>query len=189
VTQKLPSRQEIEDLAASLPPPRIIRGLDGSAYLSRYYLTDRPTMPDGSEPFDEHGDPRPGVQWVTTSGVYLHRFHRGDDDRELHCHPFRWSVSTILVGGYREERRLVERDLFGGDAHCYEIVERVLRPGDVNLIAADDYHRVDLLDGEAWTIFAVGPRVASWSFWDRRTGAVTEWREFLERKRAEMATT
>ena len=178
---KLPSRSEIEDLAASLPRPRVIYDGSGkSPYLSRYYLHGRPTMPDGSEPFDEFGDPREGAQWDKTFGVYLHRFHRGDEDREHHSHPWDWSFSVILVGGYREERR-VKRWVW--DRWVYEIEEHIRLPGTFNAIGKDDFHRVDLIDGECWTLFVAGPKVDTWGFWDRETNQFFPWREFVDRKR------
>jgi hypothetical protein len=142
--------------------PRVIYDRDGSRpYLSRYYLLgkrDDSTLPK-SGPFN----------------LFVHYFHRGDDDAALHNHPWRWSCSLILRGGYREERREGET-----------IVSRVFRPGRINIIRADDYHRVDLLDpaAGAWSLFLAGPRTGrSWGFWDRVTGRTTPWREFIERKR------
>ena len=46
----------------------------------------------------------------------------------------------------------------------------------------DTFHRVDLLEDDAWSLFLVGPKTKSWGFWDRVTGQYTEWREFLRRR-------
>lgn len=168
-------RRFLEWWSSRQPPPRVIYDIDGtSPYLSRHYLIGLPRMPDGSWPFDARGDAREGVIWKSVVGLYLHRFHRGDNDRELHNHPWKWSVSLILAGGYREERRQ-------GDI----VVERVLRPGRLNWIGHDDFHRVDLIDGEAWTLFLAGPKVSTWGFWNRATGLFLHWRDFLASKRAE----
>ena len=43
----------------------------------------------------------------------------------------------------------------------------------------DTFHRVDLLEDDAWSHFLVGPKTKSWGFWDRVTGQYTEWREFF----------
>ncbi len=57
----------------------------------------------------------------------------------------------------------------------------------VNVIEPDTFHRVDLLSNDAWSLCITGPKVAradgeaSWSFWDRDTGALTPWREFVTR--------
>src|ERR1700692_2623605 len=36
--------------------------------------------------------------------VYLHHFHRPDNDRHLHNHPWKWTKSFVLCGSYTEER-------------------------------------------------------------------------------------
>jgi hypothetical protein len=154
--------------------PRIIYGHDAkSEYLSRWYLVGSPRMPDGSEPFDRFGNPRRGAVDDAGLGLYVHRFHRSDADRQAHNHPWQWALSFVIAGGYREERRLGNR-----------LVSRIVPPLSFNFIGADDFHRVELLEHDAWSLFLVGPKVASWSFWDPRTGEVTPWRDFIAKKRA-----
>ena len=141
--------------------PRVIFDRDGlNPYLSRYYLLFRDRGDEASRfPFN----------------VFLHFFHRGDDDEALHNHPWKWSVSVILKGGYVEERRVGLR-----------IIRKVLRPGRINIIRADDYHRVDLLQPKrgAWSLFIAGPRTGkSWGFWDRDTRVYTPWRTFIAQRR------
>jgi hypothetical protein len=167
-------RQFLEWLTTKMNNPRVIYDMMGeSPYLSRYYILGRPRMADGSDPFDRFGNPHPETIWPTSSlGLYLHRFHRGDSDRELHNHPWRWALSLILVGGYNEERRI-------GNA----VVKREVKPGSLNFIGADDFHRVDMRDGDAWSLFFVGPKSSSWGFWNRNSGVVTPWREFINSKR------
>ncbi len=134
-------------------PCRTIHGEEGP-YLSRYTLTE-----------------------LAGGGfVYLHFFHRGDVDRELHSHP--WSGrSVILAGGYVEERR-------EGEEGAYRVVSRTYRPGETSGLAADTFHRVDLLEPArgCWTLFTTGPKAASWGFWDRDSGVFTPWREALARR-------
>jgi hypothetical protein len=142
-------------LAARLPAPRVILDRAGrSPYLSRYYLLGR----GGEDGGNDH------AEWFTWEGapvgVFLHCFHRSDDDAALHNHPWAWAVSLILSGGYLEERRVAGA----------RVARRVVRPGQVNVIRHDTFHRVDLLGTEAWSLFVAGPRVADWGFWDRQTG-------------------
>jgi hypothetical protein len=116
--------------------------------------------------------------WQSSEGkdsvrVHLHRFVRSDEDRELHNHPWRWAVSLVLAGGYREERRVLAGDT---------VYRRRVSPGSVNVITNWTYHRVDLLDEECWTLFVSGPVVGSWGFWNRLTGVHTPWREFMQSK-------
>lgn len=157
-----------------LSPPRVIFDQDGKdPYLSRYYLVGGPRMPDGSAPFDQYGDPKRGAIWPKQRfGLFLHRFHRGDHDRELHSHPWHWAVSWILAGGYREERRT-------GNI----VVIRDFKPGNWNFLEANDFHRVDLLEDDCWTLFIVGPKAGTWHFWDRLTGKLTPWRDFVNARR------
>jgi len=137
------------DRIASQPPTFTIFGRDGKPYMSRYRVIDL-----GKE----------------RGRVYLNHFHRGDEDRELHNHPWH-GVSLILAGGYREERR-----------EGRIVVARDYKPGDVNVICPDTFHRVDLLEADCWTLFATGPVVQSWGFWSRVTGDFTPWREFVRSK-------
>jgi hypothetical protein len=141
-------------------PPRVIRGRDGKTpYLTRYFLTKGSSKTEG---MDRHASDAP--LW----GLYLHCFHRSDDAGELHSHPWRWAVSLVLRGGYSEERRV-------GNS----VERRLVRPWSFNLLTRRDFHRVDLLDGEAWTLFLVGPTCQSWGFWNRETLKYTPWKKFL----------
>ena len=159
-----------------LPSPRVIYDREGrSPYLSRYYVTARPTMRDGSTPFDQNGNPKIGVTWPDERwGLYVHKFHRSDEDGGLHNHPWAWSISFVLAGGYSEERRDGDR-----------VRRRDVLPFSFNFIGHDDFHRVDLLEKDAWTLFLVGPKVSSWGFWDRETVEFTPWREYITRIRGE----
>jgi hypothetical protein len=87
--------------------------------------------------------------------IYLHRFLAPDPDRGLHDHPWPWALSLVLAGGYVEARG----DPWG------ERRRRAVRPGRLNLIRGTTFHRiVALAAGEAWTLFAHGPRVKPWGF-------------------------
>ncbi len=133
-------------------------------------------MADGSRPFDEFGSLRPGaVVDRSTWGLYMHQFHRSDDAGECHNHPFKFAISLILAGGYHEERR-DRRGL---------VVTRTYRPGNLNFLWADSYHRVDLLEDDCWSLFLVGPKVQSWGFWNRHTRRETPWREFIAELRGQ----
>src|SRR5678815_835972 len=106
----------------------LIRQLDvdriapnGKPYLNRYYLA-------GWSPRNRQSGP----------AVFLHQFVASDPADSVHSHPWGWSASLILVGGYREERCGAN----GG------MVTREYRPGDVNVIEADDKHRIDLIGSE-----------------------------------------
>lgn len=119
---------------------------DTDPYLTRFYLT-------------KHSREEGVVDPQKLLGVYLHYFHRGDVDYALHNHPWHWSFSLILTNGYLEQR---------WDPKTRSIQTRKVRPGSVNVIRANDFHRVDLLDPSkgAWTLFFSGRRVREeWGFW------------------------
>ena len=132
-------------------PCRVIH-TNGDPYLSRFYLWDkwREYLP----------------------GVFLHYFHRGDDDRDLHNHPWSWAFSVILSGGYREERLEDEQG---------NILTRTFLPGAFNFIRLSTYHRVDLLRPEegCWSLFIAGPRARTWGFRRRETGEFVDWRNYV----------
>lgn len=166
-----------EGWVRSLPPPRIIRDQDGvSPYLTRYYLGQPPIMLDGSSPFDYTGAERKGILEPSGPSLFLHKFHRGDNEMELHNHPWRWSISWILAGGYKEERRVGNK-----------VLTYIRRPGTFNVLWADTFHRVDLLDGPCWTLFLAGPKTtpANWGFWNRDNDEFLFWIDFFKKKRAE----
>lgn len=169
-----------------LGPARVIFDRSGrKPYLSRFYLRGAPSMPDGSSPYNETGNPKPEAVYPRGVGIYLHRFHQDDEAGPLHSHPFSWMVSLILLGGYREERMTSEVNASADQQLVRCIERREYRPGDLNVMTSDTFHRVDLLEGEAWSLFIVGDRTADWGFWDRVTGRFTHWRSFIESFREE----
>ncbi len=113
--------------------------LDGNRYLERYLV---------------------GQRFGVTA--YLHRFVAGDGDRNVHDHPWNWSLSLVLAGGYTEER-LVRLDANSGWLTKY----RRLRPGSVNLLRASSFHRITRPEPETWTLFLHTPKVREWGFLHR----------------------
>ncbi len=96
--------------------------------------------------------------------AYVHQFHRGDLDRRPHNHPWRRAVSLILVNGYDEERLMKGR-----------LWKRRFRPGDVNVLTDDDFHRVDLHHNEpCWTLFLTYKHVQKWGYINLETGKFVE---------------
>lgn len=98
-----------------------------------------------------------GWRGRTKFNLFIHHFHHGDLEMELHNHPYKWSLSFIFWGSYREERRVG----YAG------VISRWLFPGMVNWITANTFHRVDTKG--AWTIFLTGHKTQQWGFWNRYT--------------------
>ena len=129
---------------------RLIHRRDGQKYLQRTYLIGKRTS-----------------QFC----VFLHYFHSGDQDKDLHNHPWFFSGSFLLTGGYTEERF----DKSGN------IATRELRAGNVNLIRPNTFHRIDLLPGNppTWTLFFSLPRVQDWGFKNRKTKEYVPHEEYI----------
>lgn len=145
-TSMMMAREYLEALVAPLPKTTF-HGNQGP-FLTRYTLREDP---DGGR-------------------LYIHHFHRSDEDEELHSHP--WSGdSLILLGSYCEERRGPNHTIFQ-DFH----------PGMVNRLTPDTFHRVVLTTKDCWTLFRTGQKVQDWSFWSKKTGVTTPWRKFITNK-------
>jgi hypothetical protein len=99
--------------------------------------------------------------------IYLHRFMRSDDDRALHDHP--WTNLSILLRG-----RYVEHTIDAGGIN----VRTERRAGDWKLRLFGSFaHRLELIDGECWTIFITGPWYREWGFHCPTAGWI-HWKRF-----------
>lgn len=121
------TRAWCESFAKTLPVQRIER--DGHPYLERYFV-------GGWNPITK----RPGPS------IFLHHFVASDSAEQVHSHPWAWSCSLILVGGYREYRCM------DSGLQTFEY-----REFDLNLIGATDRHRIELLERDCWTLFPAVP--------------------------------
>lgn len=137
--------------------------VNGDKYLLRFYIKHSGRFP----------------------GLYLHHFYRGDSDRDLHNHPWTKSYSLVLTGGYREEKLVEWEDTEDGRKVNQKIINRYLVPGRLNVIAADDFHRVELLGKGAWTIFTSGRRVQDWGFLLKESGEYID-HETYEREKLDV---
>jgi hypothetical protein len=152
------TRHTCERLARDLPSITI-PDMNGNPYLTRYF------------PFDEE---------KKHANIFLHYFHASDKDMSesgsllFHNHTWRYSLSLILFGGYKEERK--EK---GGT-----ITSKTFLPGSFNYISNSAFHRVDLLDDGCWTLFMTswrGSKDARWEFWNRETNEYTDFEVMLKR--------
>ncbi len=137
-------------------PSRMIPREGGGNYLFRVKI--RGWMP---------GDTR-SYRW----SLYLHKFYSHDVDLACHNHPWRWSVSLPIFGGYIEERI---------DENGFKVTRRV-RPLVPNFFGRRTFHRIAMLHGpEVWTMFLCGPKFQGWGFWDFKRGFIP-WRDRLRER-------
>lgn len=129
------ARTWCERIARFAPLERIER--DGQPYLTRYFLS-------GWSPHNRRSGP----------ALFLHHFVASDAHTQVHSHPWGWSLSIILVGGYREQRC----------TSTGQTDERIYTPGDVNVLMPDDKHRIDLIGKDCWTLFLAGDFAQQWAF-------------------------
>lgn len=149
-----------EKLASKLDK-RVIHRSDGKPYLERYYILR-------------------STKYKYIPGIYLHKFLSSDEDPELHNHPWGSSMSIILTGGYKEERRYEE--VHNNEVNRYVVTEYVT-PGSLNFIKKNDFHRIDLLKEYAWTIFFSGNREQDWGFWNKDTDKYIPWKKHIENRK------
>ncbi len=133
----------LEWLGSKLPKFTIPQD-DGTPYLTRHYLLGK-----DRERFN----------------IYLHKFHASDSDTDpsdnellYHNHPFLYSFSIILAGGY------VEFKIKDGKQSV-----KILNPLSFNFINKKIFHRVELISETVWTIFFTGPRLKNWYFLNSKT--------------------
>jgi hypothetical protein len=90
--------------------------------------------------------------------LYLHEFLTADGERHLHDHPWAWSFSVVLAGGYVEE---VLRHLDGYRGPVVRFRHHTA-PG-FNRVG-QGFHRIHAVTPGTWTLFAVGRRRRMWGF-------------------------
>tara|TARA_B100001142_G_C14274349_1_gene632225 strand:+ start:387 stop:1094 length:708 start_codon:yes stop_codon:yes gene_type:complete len=91
--------------------------------------------------------------------IFIHKFMKGDDDEDIHDHPWGF-FHLILSGGYWEEVPIDQNDLNKG-------IQKIWRePGYWNCVSADYKHRIELKDDiKPWTIFIPLNKRNDWGFW------------------------
>lgn len=129
-----------------------IKDENGKPYLSRLLL------------------PRIKLPLVGTFRPMLHKFHRADKDQDLHNHPWQWAKSIVLTGGYIEER------LVPLNGNLMRTVRRLVTR--FNSLNDKDYHRVESVADNTFTLFISGPRTQEWGFLTA-DGQHIPWKEYL----------
>lgn len=91
---------------------------------------------------------------------YLHRFVGADGDKEVHDHPWD-SFSIVLKGAYIEERML-----HFSLANNWDSKYHIICAPTLNVIKANDFHRITSVTPNTWTLFVHKERVPNkgWGF-------------------------
>lgn len=106
-------------------------------------------------------------RWIARSPwgtLRIHNILRSDEGRDVHDHPFDFT-SIILRGGYIEHRLGCDCLFRGG--RTYEIDPSTCReytPGSIVRLKAEEFHRLELHNGPAWTFVIAGPYRRVWGF-------------------------
>lgn len=96
--------------------------------------------------------------------IYIHQFHSSDLEDDFHNHPFKYSLSFIVKGGYVEE--------LYSNGKIYNVIRL---PFSFNFINTKIFHKVSLIEKESWSIFFAGPRTNDWGFLDSKNGEFRHW--------------
>lgn len=144
---------------------RVIDREDGKPYLTRYRILGW----------------MPGSKRKWPISIYLHHFHEADLDEACHSHPWAWSFSLLLQGGYVEEL------LFdcGCGVRYAKIESRNVVAPSVNLVGRKFHRAAKLIGKETWTLFIAGPKTSSWGFYVLGRGFVP-WRDRLRERGVEV---
>ena len=92
-------------------------------------------------------------RWIVWCGITirLHKFHKGDDDRAFHDHP--WWFITLPMQSYLESTP--------------QKAERLVRRFRPHFRPAAHQHIVALPDAKpVWTFIVTGMKSNEWGFWD-----------------------
>jgi hypothetical protein len=112
-------------------------------------------------------------RWILWFGftLRLHKFHKGDDDRAFHDHP--WWFVTVPLEPYWEQTPKRPRTLV-----------RALRP---HFRPASHQHIVQLVEERpVWTLILTGSKSSEWGFWHE--GQYTPHEEWLAERESQITS-
>lgn len=108
-----------------------------------------------------------GKEFYPPFNVFVHHFLKSDKERDLHDHP--WPSISILLS--KSQVFEIYQSTYG----LGKITRHIKRFRPIFRTALHQ-HRVILKSKDAWTLFAVGPKVREWGFWPG--GVFVPWRVY-----------
>ncbi|QSA98619.1 hypothetical protein [Methylococcus sp. EFPC2] len=128
-------------------------------------------------------DPEPFFEtYFILPGVVLHHFVAPDPEQGFHVHPWKWSISIMLTGGYREE-------IFNPTGEHWT---RDRPAGSLAVWGPNFAHRLVGIPGKpfgGWSLFITGPvipRLFNWGYFER-AGAFWSFRPMHYPKRLDLS--
>lgn len=138
---------------AHLPSAGHLHNLDGSLYMGRWWIVAPDTASSKFLRFISRG------RYET---IRLHHINRGDEDRELHSHPF--DYSTFILKGFYYEEKLEGGRYVPGVPSSISTTSRRMEAGMIGHMDSS-FHRVAAVaEGGVWTMFWMGPNNGKWGF-------------------------
>ncbi len=138
---------------AHLPSAGHLHNLDGSLYMGRWWIVAPDTASSKFLRFISRG------RYET---IRLHHINRGDEDRELHSHPF--DYSTFILKGFYYEEKLEDGRYVPGVPSSISTTSRRMEAGMIGHMVSS-FHRVAAVaEGGVWTMFWMGPNNGKWGF-------------------------
>jgi hypothetical protein len=95
--------------------------------------------------------------------VRVHNILTSDEGRDFHDHPFDF-VSVILAGGYVEHRPGCDCEITNALRAEPLAPCRYYGPGSIVRRKATDLHRLELVNGSAWTLVFSSRYHRAWGF-------------------------
>lgn len=130
-----------------------LHNLDGSLYMGRWWVVS----PDGLAS---------KALRLLSGGRYesirLHHINRGDEDRELHSHPF--DYSTFILKGFYFEEKLIDTAYVPGIPESVQTNSRRMEAGAIGHMVSSFHRIAAVADGGVWTLFFMGPNHGKWGF-------------------------
>lgn len=107
--------------------------------------------------------------------IYLHKFHRSDDNSSLHDHPWNF-IAIPLRRGYNDCTYNGLRDSEGNPAFN----RKRMWPFTIHYRPATHIHFVELIDNKpAWTVIIRFKYIRYWGFWKK--GMFTVFHEYFKK--------